>query len=276
MSPVHTISPAIARSWLLLPANKPERFDAAIDSEMDVVLLDVEDGTPEAEKAQSREYVRDWLNGGGKAWIRINDVRSSEWEKDLEMLGHLPNLQGVMLAKTENAEHVALTAARLREGTPMVALVESADGLANATEIAKAKPVVRLAFGIGDFRRDTSIGSSPLALAYTRSQFVISSRVARVAPPIDGPTISNEVTVLREAAEHAVEMGMTGKLCLRVDQAPYINEVLSPSAADVSWAESVIEELGHGGERAKDGSDLPRLARAQKIARLAHAFAANG
>lgn len=276
MSPLHTISPAIARSWLLLPANKPEQFDAAVNSEMDVVLLDVEDGTPATDKAAARQGVCDWLNDGGRAWVRINDVRSPEWEKDLAMLGHLPNLQGVMLAKTENPEHVSLTAARLREGTPIVALVESAEGLAQATAIAATKPVVRLAFGVGDFRRDTGIGSSPLALAYTRSQFVISSRVARVAPPIDGPTISNEVAVLREAAEHAVEMGMTGKLCLHTDQAPYINEVLSPSAADVSWAEAVIAELGQGGERVKDGSDLPRLARAHKISRLAHAFAVTG
>lgn len=273
MSPMSTIPPTIARSWLLLPADRPERFDAAASSEMDVVVLDVEDGCRQSEKERARREVRQWLEAGNHAWIRINDVRSPEWEKDLMALGHCPGLDGVMLAKTENAEHVSLTASRLAANTPIVALVESADGLANATEIAQTPQVVRLAFGVGDFRRDTGIGSSQIALAYTRSQFVVSSRVARVAPPIDGPTISNDTQVLKDAAEHAVEMGMTGKLCLRVDQAPYINEVLSPSAADVSWAESVIEELGAGGERCRDGSDLPRLARAQQISRLAKAYA---
>ena len=274
MSPMSTIPPTIARSWLLLPADKSERFDDAVNSEMDVVLLDVEDGCRQSEKERARREVRQWLEAGNHAWIRINDVRSPEWEKDLMALGHCPGLDGVMLAKTENPEHVALTASRLAEGTPIVALVESADGLAQAAEIAKSEQVVRLAFGVGDFRRDTGIGSSQIALAYTRSQFVVASRIARVAPPIDGPTISNDTQILMDAAEHAVEMGMTGKLCLRVDQAPYINEVLAPSAADVSWAESVIEELGPGGERSRDGSDLPRLARAQKISRLAQAFAA--
>ncbi|MEH6819206.1 MAG: CoA ester lyase [Dietzia psychralcaliphila] len=268
-----TIPPTIARSWLLLPADKSERFDAAVASEMDVVVLDVEDGCRQSEKERARREVRQWLEAGNHAWIRINDVRSPEWEKDLMALGHCPGLDGVMLAKTENPEHVSLTAARLAADTPIVALVESADGLAAATEIAKTDQVVRLAFGIGDYRRDTGIGSSQIAMAYTRSQFVVSSRVARVAPPIDGPTISNDTQVLMDAAEHAVEMGMTGKLCLRVDQAPYINEVLSPSAADVSWAESVIDELGPGGERCRDGADLPRLARAQKIAHLAQAYA---
>ncbi|MDX2358086.1 CoA ester lyase [Dietzia sp. PP-33] len=273
MSPLSTIPPTIARSWLLLPADKSERFDAAVSSEMDVVVLDVEDGCRQSEKERARREVRQWLEAGNHAWIRINDVRSSEWEKDLMALGHCPGLDGVMLAKTENPEHISLTAARLAENTPIVALVESADGLAAAAEIAKTDQVVRLAFGVGDFRRDTGIGSSQIALAYTRSQFVVASRIARVAPPIDGPTISNDTQVLMDAAEHAVEMGMTGKLCLRVDQAPYINEVLSPSAADVSWAESVIDELGPGGERCRDGADLPRLARAQKIAHLAQAYA---
>src|SRR5699024_4685146 len=273
MSPMSTIPPTIARSWLLLPADKSERFDDAVNSEMDVVLLDVEDGCRQSEKERARREVRQWLEAGTPACIRTNVVPSPEWEKSLMALGHCPGLDGVMLAKTENAEHVSLTAARLAENTPIVALVESADGLAQAAEIAKSGQVVRLAFGVGDFRRDTGIGSSQIALAYTRSQFVVASRIARVAPPIDGPTISNDTQVLKDAAEHAVEMGMTGKLCLRVDQAPYINEVLSPSAADVSWAESVIDELGPGGERARDGADLPRLARAPQVARLAQAYA---
>ena len=120
--------------------------------------------------------------------------------------------------------------------------------------------------------RSAAMALAVMATMGSRS-LVSRSRIARVAPPIDGPTISNDTRVLMDAAEHAVEMGMTGKLCLRVDQAPYINEVLSPSAADVSWAESVIDELGPGGERCRDGSDLPRLARAQKISRLAQAYA---
>lgn len=33
-----------------------------------------------------------------------------------------------------------------------------------------------------------------------------------------------------------------------------------------------IDELGLGGERARDGSDLPKLARAQRITNLASVF----
>ena len=83
MSPMSTIPPTIARSWLLLPADKSERFDDAVNSEMDVVLLDVEDGCRQSEKEGARREVRQWLEAGNHAWLRINDVRSPEWEKEL-------------------------------------------------------------------------------------------------------------------------------------------------------------------------------------------------
>ena len=64
MSPMSTIPPTIARSWLLLPADKSERFDAAVNSEMDVVVLDVEDGCRQSEKERARREVRQWLEAG--------------------------------------------------------------------------------------------------------------------------------------------------------------------------------------------------------------------
>lgn len=39
-------------------------------------------------------------------------------------------------------------------------------GLEAATEIARAESTFRLAFGSGDFRRDTGMSDDPLAMAY--------------------------------------------------------------------------------------------------------------
>ena len=65
----------------------------------------------------------------------------------------------VMLAMVESVDHVTETAKRLA-GVPIVALVETARGLERITEIAAAKGTFRLAFGIGDFRRDTGFGAA--------------------------------------------------------------------------------------------------------------------
>ena len=66
---------------------------------------------------------------------------------------------------------------------PIVALVESARGVEAALEIAETPGVVRLAFGSGDFRRDTGAADDPLALLFARSRLVTASRAAGAARP---------------------------------------------------------------------------------------------
>jgi citrate lyase subunit beta/citryl-CoA lyase len=177
-----------------------------------------------------------------------------------------------MLAKAEAAAHVSETFDRLRGTTPVIALVESALGIEEAASIARARGAYRLAFGSGDYRRDTGTSSDDLAMAYPRSRLVVASRVGNLPGPIDGPTVGTNHPVLREQGEMAVALGMTGKLCLDTDQLPIINEVISPTRSDVAWAREFLEDFEARGRVIRDGSDLPRLGRAEKIDKLARAF----
>jgi citrate lyase subunit beta/citryl-CoA lyase len=68
---------------------------------------------------------------------------------------------------------------------------------------------------------------------------------------------------------------MTGKLCLQADQIVVINETICPTNSDVIWAREFMDDFEARGRVIRDGSDLPRLGRAQKIARLAEAFNIN-
>ncbi|MEY4039580.1 MAG: hypothetical protein RLZZ52_448 [Actinomycetota bacterium] len=65
---------------------------------------------------------------------------------------------------------------------------------------------------------------------------------------------------------------MTGKLCLDNEQIAVINEAMSPTQSDVSWARSFLADFEARGRVVRDGSDPPRLARAEKIDRLAQSF----
>ncbi|WP_411741278.1 MULTISPECIES: HpcH/HpaI aldolase/citrate lyase family protein [unclassified Rhodococcus (in: high G+C Gram-positive bacteria)] len=266
------VAPDRARSWLLVPATKPETFGDAVASEVDAVILDIEDAVAPAKKPAAREAVVQWLGEGNSAWVRINDATTPYWADDLAALSGLPGLVGVMLAKTESGGQVEATAARLAPGTPILALVESAIGLEAATEIARAESTFRLAFGSGDFRRDTGMSDDPLAMAYPRSRLVVSSRAARIPGPIDGPTLTANDSILGRDAALTLSMGMTGKLCMHSEQAAIVNRELAPSPTDVSWARDVIDALGADGAHVKDGSDLPRLAKALKINELAEIF----
>ena len=266
------VSPDIARSWLLVNATRPETFDAAEKSRADQIILDVEDAVDPRLKPQARADVATWLAAGGTGWVRINDRTSDFWSDDVDALAGLPGLRGVMLANAEAAAHVSETFDRLRGTTPVIALVESALGIEEAASIARARGAYRLAFGSGDYRRDTGTSSDDLAMAYPRSRLVVASRVGNLPGPIDGPTVGTNHPVLREQGEMAVALGMTGKLCLDTDQLPIINEVISPTRSDVAWAREFLEDFEARGRVIRDGSDLPRLGRAEKIDKLARAF----
>lgn len=204
----------------------------------DVVVLDIEDGLPDSQKSAGRRAVAQWLGDGGRAWVRINSAGTPFWDADLTELAPAPGLAGVMLAKTESADDVAATAARLPAGTPIVALVESALGIESALEIARS--CSRIAFGVGDFRRDTGMSADPMVLAYPRSRLVVASRAAGLPAPIDGPTLRDQTRHLARETEVAKSCGMSGRLCLDPAHAETINTLLSPSALEIEEARRTL------------------------------------
>jgi citrate lyase subunit beta / citryl-CoA lyase len=109
-------------------------------------------------------------------------------------------------------------------------------------------------------------------MAYPRSRLVLASRIGNLPGPIDGPTVGSNHPILREQSEMTVSLGMTGKLCLDRDQTAVINEVISPTSSDVAWAREFLSDFEARGRVIRDGSDPPRLGRAEKIERLARAF----
>lgn len=266
------VSAEIARSWLLVAATLPDTFDAAMRSRADQIVLDIEDAVDPRLKARARADVVAWLATSGTAWVRINDRTSDFWADDVAELAGLPALRGVMLAKTESAAQVEETFDRLGGTTPVLALVESALGIEEAVGIARARGTFRLAFGSGDYRRDTGTSSDNAAMLYPRSRLVVASRVGNLPGPIDGPTVGTSHPVLREQSSVTVALGLTGKLCLDIEQLPIINEVISPQQSDVAWARDFLADFEARGRIIRDGSDLPRLGRAEKIERLARAF----
>ena len=169
--PGFRIDPVLARSWLLVNGAQYDRFAPAVHSRADIVVLDIEDAVAPKDKSAARDNVARWLGEGNADWGRVNGFGTRWWADDLEMLADSP-VGGIMLAMVESVDHVIETAKRLPD-VPIVALVETARGLERITEIAATKGTFRLAFGIGDFRRDTGFGDNPATLAYARSRFTI-------------------------------------------------------------------------------------------------------
>jgi citrate lyase subunit beta/citryl-CoA lyase len=265
------IQPEISRSWLLVNSLRAEQLDAIRESRADQIVIDIEDAVDPLNKERARDAVVYWLQSGS-AWVRVNDASTEFWRDDLIALSRAPGLKGVMLAKTEDGQNVEQTYKLLGSHLPIIPLVESALGIENAVEIARAKGAFRLAFGSGDYRRDTGTSADDLAMSYPRTKLVLASRIGDLPGPIDGPTVGPNHSVLRQQAALAVTLGLTGKLCLDEKQTVVINETICPTESDIVWAQEFFEDFAASGGMIRDGSDPPRIKRAEKILNLAKAL----
>ncbi|RLV54743.1 CoA ester lyase [Aeromicrobium phragmitis] len=254
---------ALARSWRLIAA---DTLTPATPQVADVLVADLEDGVPAERKADARTTLTEWLDGGREAWVRINTAASPEWDNDVAALRDRRGVQGVMLAMAETAEQVEQTIEAFG-GMPVVALIESALGVENAGEIARAG-VVRIAFGTGDFRRDLGIAGDRTSLLYARSRLVVASRAARLPGPIDGPTVIDDPTVVADDTQHALSLGLTGRLCTSDQAASVVNTTCAPTPADVAAARAFVASPPEG----YAGAIAPRLAQAKDTIRRAEAY----
>ncbi len=258
-----------ARSYLFVPADRPERYAKALGCGADVVIVDLEDAVAPAGKLQAREALHAWLaETPAPVFVRINGVDSAWFGDDLAICGHASVL-GVMLPKAERTADLARIASSA-PGKRLLPLIETAAGLDRARELAAAPGVERLAFGSIDFQLDLSIDGDADELLYFRSHLVLASRLGGCLPPVDGvSTAIDDLRLLESDTEHARRLGFGAKLCIHPRQVAIVNRAFTPSDEAREWARRVIEasERSGGAAVAVDGKmvDRPVLLRAQRI-----------
>ena len=73
------MTPVLARSYLFVPGDRPERFAKALASGADAVIVDLEDAVAAAAKDAARGALTAWLDAGdGPVVVRVNDV-TTRW-----------------------------------------------------------------------------------------------------------------------------------------------------------------------------------------------------
>lgn len=259
----------LARSYLFVPADRPERYAKALASGADAVIVDLEDAVAPAAKDSARATLAAWLDGGGsQVVVRINDAASAAFAGDLAIVAR-PGVAAVVLPKAERLDDLA----RVRAAAPAAALlplVETATGIANARALARAEGVERLLFGSIDLQLDLGIDGDGDELLAFRSELVLASRLAGIAAPVDGVcTALDDAAVLDADTRRARRLGFAGKLCIHPRQVAVVHAAFAPSAEDIAWATRVVAaaEASGAGAVAVDGKmvDRPVLLRAQGI-----------
>jgi len=284
---------------MFVPGHRPRMVQRALGlgefmpSALDIAILDLEDGVPADEKDRARAGIAAVLglssNGGGPArYVRVNRDPGA---RDADLAAVLrPGLEGIIAPKIDHPDELASLAQDLDEredargmargSIRVVPSIESARGLLAAHAIAASTDrVIALLFGAEDFARDLGLPAEREAeaaeLVYARSAVVVAAVAARTYA-LDGiwPDVTDAEGLRRDAVQ-ARRLGFTGKSLIHPGQIDTINEVFSPSAAEVSHARRVVDAFeeaqakGHGAI-ALDGKllDQPIVERARRTLAL--------
>lgn len=268
---------AEALTWLFVPGNRPERFAKALASGADAVIIDLEDAVDALAKAEARGHVEKFLREAtAKVFVRINDAGSGYYTEDVAMLERAAQLAehgllGIMLPKAEDRADLEALRSRFDYSVALVAIIESAVGMHRIHEVAAVPGVHRLAFGAVDYAVDLGLGHEPRALDQARSTLVLASKVARLAAPIDAPSLAIKDTgrILAEA-RWGKDFGFGGKLCIHPAQVAQVEEAYGPSLEQQQWAQRVLSVAEQGAAQI-DGQmvDRPVIDQAQDILRRA-------
>jgi citrate lyase subunit beta/citryl-CoA lyase len=237
---------AHARSLLVVPGHRPDRFAKAVASGADAVMLDLEDAVCTKYKVEARGNIDRWLAGGSTGIVRVNGIGTLWHEEDVAMLAG--RRCAVMLPKTTDPDEVAGITARLGAGSWVVPAIETAAGVLAAHRICAAPEVSRIVFGNADLATDLGVDLADReALAHARCQLVLVSAAAGIAPPMDGVTAAvTDIELLTADARHALALGFSGKACLHPRQVAVVNTVFSPTADELDWARGVLAAAGDG------------------------------
>ncbi len=232
----------IARSLLYAPANRPDLFGKFPRLDADLFVLDLEDGTPPAERPRAREDLPGSVvaargDHAGRLFVRVNPADSADFDEDVRA-AKAATPDGLVVAKVEQADDIA----RLQTDLPVIAGIESIKGVVNAMEIAAAEGVAAVYFGAEDFA--TEMGARRTAegfeVLYARSRVVLAAKAARVLA-LDQVVLDfrDDARFLQDAGTGR-GLGYDGKMCIHPRQVDLSNTAFAPTDAEIDYARRLL------------------------------------
>ncbi len=263
------------RSLLFVPGNRPERFAKAAAAGADAVCIDLEDAVPPDQKTQSREAVFGFIppnpKGSAHMGVRFNAFASLDGLRDILALAESPARPDfIMLPKAQNAAQLLALMDILQDrGTALWPVIESAEGLKNAWDIAAVPGVAGVLFGGADYSADVGCTMEWEALAFARG--TLAAACARFARQLlDVPHLDvKDAEGLIASTHRAKALGFTGRACIHPDQVAPVNACFTPTPAEIERAKRVIAALDEakGAAALLDGKliERPVILAAQRV-----------
>jgi malyl-CoA/(S)-citramalyl-CoA lyase len=286
------------RSELAVPGSNVRMLEKAPALGADVVMLDLEDAVAPDDKEQARINVIDAL--AEQPWspssvsVRINGLDTHWCYRDVidvvEQAGE--HLDAIVIPKVSGAGDVHLVATLLTQieeamglqrRIGLAVLIETAIGMVNVDEIAKACPerMEAMIFGVADYAASiqshtASIGGVDLNYSVLTDDDGESERerhwgdqwhypLARIAVtcrahglrPIDGPYGDfTDTEGFLAAARRAAVLGYEGKWAIHPSQIELANEVFTPAPRLVERTRRIVEAMRSASTEGKGAVSL--------------------
>jgi citrate lyase subunit beta/citryl-CoA lyase len=248
------------RSALYVPGSNTRALDKGRQIATDVLILDLEDAVaPEAKDsaratvaaavgahAYGRREVVIRVNGLDTTWIARDIAAAVAARPDAVLVPKLSRIEDLRRARA------ALAAAQAPPGLALWAMIETPQAVLNVAAIAAMAggagvPLTCLVVGTNDLARETGVRIKPgrAALVPWLSACVLAARAHGLAV-LDGTY--NQMTDwegFHAECEQGRDLGMDGKTLIHPRQVPIANEVFSPSAEEIEWAEKVVAAFSH-------------------------------
>ncbi|HES7725717.1 TPA: citrate (pro-3S)-lyase subunit beta [Streptococcus pyogenes] len=283
----------LRRTMMFVPgANAAMLRDAPLFG-ADSVMFDLEDSVSLKEKDTSRALVHFALKtfdySSVETVVRVNGLDSCG-ALDIEAVV-LAGVNVIRLPKTETAQDIVDVEAVIerveRENgievgrTRMMAAIESAEGVLNAREIAKAsKRLIGIALGAEDYVTNMKTRRYPdgQELFFARSMILHAARAAGIATIDTVYSDVNNTEGFQNEVRMIKQLGFDGKSVINPRQIPLVNEIYTPTKKEIDHAKQVIwaireAESKGSGVISLNGKmvDKPIVERAERVIALATA-----
>ncbi len=242
--------PPLRRSWLLAMVLDPDRFAKAVASDADVLTLDLEDAVVASRKDEARQALAELLDkgrgaiGGREQWVRINNLLTPWGQEDLEMALDFP-IDGLVYPCVRGAEEVWAIRRRMVERgstAELKLIVETPQSVMNLNDLARVPGVTSLIHGSGDLSMETGISIQD------RTSFGVTAAMTVIAARAFGHSVTEGIHLddwrnpdaVLAYVKHAKLQGFDGLHSFYLPNMKIINEVFTPTAAEVEHAERVV------------------------------------
>jgi citrate lyase subunit beta/citryl-CoA lyase len=251
------------RSLLFVPGHRGSWVDKAVASGTDGIILDLEDSVPANLKEEGRAEVArsiTRLHESGSpvaVYVRVNALDTGLSGDDIETV-LVPGVDGLSLPKAYGAEDIIrfdalVTHFERKNGlepgsVEFICNLETAEAYASCEEIAKASPRVATLFAgtarDADVSRSVGFQFTPegLETLYLRSRALLATRANGLEFPLVGVWQDlADADGARRFAEDNRKLGFRGQVVIHPSHVAIVNEVYSPSAAEVEFYSGMIE-----------------------------------